>query len=56
LACGGLPFNVVGVHAGSITSNALNQAGSCSAYLTGLYSGTTTSAATGLIFTATYFV
>jgi hypothetical protein len=56
IACGGLPFTVVGAHAGSLTSNALAQSGSCASNSTFLYSGTTTSAATGLILTATYFV
>lgn len=56
IACGGLPYTVSGAHVGSLSSNALNQSGSVSAYGTNVYSGSTTSAATGLILTVTYMV
>lgn len=56
IACTGLPFSVSGASVGSLTTNALTQSSSASAYLDRLYSSSATTAATGLIITATYFV
>jgi hypothetical protein len=56
IACAGLPFSVSGASVGSLTTNALTQSSSASAYLDRLYSSSATTAATGLIITATYFV
>jgi len=56
IACAGLPFSVSGASVGSLTTNALSQSSSASAYLDRLYSSSATTAATGLIITVTYFV
>jgi hypothetical protein len=56
IACAGLPFSVSGASVGSLTTNALTQSSSASAYLDRFYSSSATTAATGLIFTVTYFV
>ena len=56
IACAGLPFSVSGASVGSLTTNALTQSSSASAYLDRFYSSSATTAATGLIITVTYFV
>lgn len=56
IACTGLPFTVSGASVGSLTTNALTQSSSASAFSDRLYSSSATTAATGLIITVTYFV
>jgi hypothetical protein len=56
IACGALPFTVSGASVGSLTSNALSQSSSAGVFSTFIYSGSATTAATGLIITVTYFV
>jgi hypothetical protein len=56
IACAGLPFTVSGASVGSLTTNALTQSSSASAFSDRLYSSSATTAATGLIITVTYFV
>lgn len=54
--CGGLPFTATGAPVGSMGTDALNQGGTCAAYVNNIWACTTTTAATGVTATITYTV